>query len=391
MNVCVFGSQIAPSSDGTYVGGAVSSAVNISRSLHNLTEYEIFVLTTAPVDWDRHQDSIEEEWGKITVLPKAPHHPAPLNGTSFFAKTTLALTKYCINNDIDIIHSHSGYPVLASIPVAVSKILGIPVVHSLYCPIPDERGELRDKLSGPVLSKAILSQTDHVLAMSENVRDSLERAGMNSSITVTPPIVDTNEFHPDLEPPTSIELHDNFNILFVGNLKESKGVEYLIRAFGDLPEDIEGQLILTFDQRDFPDREQRRSKIDQLIGEVDGDVVELGIISDMPNLVANVDVVVTPFTDVRGPSDYPIVVLEAMACQTPVIGTNIGGLPELLDNERGMLVSPKQERELLNCLLKVYKTDTEMMTKKSHQYIKRSFSSRKVTQMVNQIYRQVVR
>ncbi len=390
MNICVFGSQIAPSSDGTYVGGSVSTAVNISRSLSKLEEYEIYVLTTAPRDWDVYKESIETEWAKISVRQKAPHHPRLFDGTSFFIRSTISLVNYCRNNDIDLIHSHSGYPIFATIPIAASIILRIPVVHSLYCPIPDEQTELRDQLSGPKFSKLTLSQADHILAMSENVRNSLLEAGLDDDVTVIPPIIDTKEFHPDLNQPSSVDLNEDFNILFVGNIKNSKGVDQLIRAFEELPEEIKSHLILTFDQRDFPGKNRRRDQINKLIGDSNKIITELGIISDMPNLIANADVVVAPFIDVRGPSDYPLVVLEAMACKTPVIGTTIGGIPELLSNGRGVLVPPQQTNDLTNALVNVYQSDTSEMTSKGYRYIHNNFSARQITQMVEEIYKQVI-
>jgi glycosyltransferase involved in cell wall biosynthesis len=53
--------------------------------------------------------------------------------------------------------------------------------------------------------------------------------------------------------------------------------------------------------------------------------------------------------------NYPMTIVESFACGTPVIGSNIGGIPELIDdNETGLLSEPgdaQQLAEKIQCLL----------------------------------------
>ncbi len=57
--------------------------------------------------------------------------------------------------------------------------------------------------------------------------------------------------------------------------------------------------------------------------------------------MAAADVLVAPFLDTNGPSDYFQAALEAMAIGRPVIVSSVGGMPEVVDERVGLLVDPK--------------------------------------------------
>jgi len=56
----------------------------------------------------------------------------------------------------------------------------------------------------------------------------------------------------------------------------------------------------------------------------------IGLVDSIESLYAESDLVVIPWNTTRGPSDYPMVVLEAMAIGKCVVSTPVGGCPELL-------------------------------------------------------------
>lgn len=79
--------------------------------------------------------------------------------------------------------------------------------------------------------------------------------------------------------------------------------------------------------------------------------------------------------------NYPTTVLESMACGTPVVGFNVGGIPEQLSDGRGIIVEKGDETALLNAVLSVLNNTAGVVTKSVLiDYIRKNNS---ITSMVN--------
>ena len=69
---------------------------------------------------------------------------------------------------------------------------------------------------------------------------------------------------------------------------------------------------------------------------------------------------------IRHMEGFPMVLIEAMACQTPVIGTNLGGIPEVIsDGIDGFIVPPKDSKALALAISKIV-ADKELATRMGH-------------------------
>jgi glycosyltransferase involved in cell wall biosynthesis len=133
-------------------------------------------------------------------------------------------------------------------------------------------------------------------------------------------------------------LGDRFTFVFVGRLSIEKGILELLEAFSVLEADCNllligrGQLfnhIMSFIQ------EHNLGDRIKLVGEVPPQAVT--------DYIAAADVLVLPSYN----EGLGTVVLEAFGSSTPVIGTNVGGIPEaLIDNYNGLLIEPKDVDQL---------------------------------------------
>ncbi len=126
---------------------------------------------------------------------------------------------------------------------------------------------------------------------------------------------------------------------FVGRLDENKNLSLLLRALARLhPRFPDFRLIVV---GDGPQRDQLVEEADNL--GLRSSVRFLGSQSDVEPLIAAFDVLCLPSRS----EGMPNVLMEAGALGTPVVATNVGGVPEIVsDEETGLLIPPDDEAGL---------------------------------------------
>ncbi|MCD0480309.1 glycosyltransferase family 4 protein [Chryseobacterium sp. LC2016-29] len=143
-------------------------------------------------------------------------------------------------------------------------------------------------------------------------------------------------------------ISSKFNILFFGRISPYKGIKYLLDAFVEI-----------LAAQSYPDISLTIAGS----GDFDFDIEiykqypEIVFINqylypeDLANLIFQSSVVVCPYTDATQSG----VVMSAFAFKKPVIATNVGGLPEMVENHKmGLIIEPKSSEAIVNALLKLY-------------------------------------
>jgi len=145
---------------------------------------------------------------------------------------------------------------------------------------------------------------------------------------------------------------DSFIIATPANLIEVKGHKYLIEAIGILRQ--KGYNIKCYLFGDGPLRKDLEKTVNELnLGNI---IIFKGAIPHklLLELYANdeVDCVILPsiITDKGEHEGIPVSLMEAMAYKIPVITTNTGGIPELLDNDAGIIVEQKNPNKLAEAI-----------------------------------------
>lgn len=132
-------------------------------------------------------------------------------------------------------------------------------------------------------------------------------------------------------------------LMHVGSLKSSRGVDVLTRLNG-----YQGWQVLMLGSPTAPACPEVITML-----EVAGCVVLKEFVDDMPGLYNAVDAYVFPVSDRMGAIDMPLTVLEAMACNRPVISTPFKALPRFLPEGEGLryFSSPDEAKDGLDRIM----------------------------------------
>jgi len=158
-------------------------------------------------------------------------------------------------------------------------------------------------------------------------------------------------------------------ILFVGNLKKEKGIFELLNGFAEVCH-LYPDLTLVYAgpgaNKAILQKQAERLNISHKVR-------MLGTINhrDLPQLMVNARLVALPSYN----EGVPNVLLEAMACGTPVLASNVGGIPEVIDQKIcGHLVEAKQSHAVADGLKLVLSKNWSRSDIKTHS---RQFSWQK--------------
>ncbi|MGI8459078.1 MAG: glycogen synthase, partial [Propionibacteriaceae bacterium] len=246
--------------------------------------------------------------------------------------------------EVDVVHSHTWYANLGGLLTSMLK--NVPHVVTAHSLEPHRPWKAEQLGGGYQLSswaeRTSFEAADAVIAVSSKMRaDTLESYGNldPDKVHVVRNGIDPDEFAPD--PGTEVVSRlgidlDKPSVVFVGRITRQKGLIHLVRAAEQL--DPETQLVLLAGAPDTPEIARQVGDAFAHLQSSRGNVI--WIEKMLPR--AEVRQVLSHATVFACPSVYEplgIVNLEAMACETAVVASAVGGIPEVVvDGETGYLV-----------------------------------------------------
>ena len=255
-----------------------------------------------------------------------------VRGLMFKKNAKKALENLLKKEDIDIIHGHYLFPAGAA-AVEVGKKHNIKTyvtahgsdMFELYKSQPWIRSTIRNVLKG----------ADGVFAVSNALKHEIVATGVvgiADKIRLSWNSVDIDKFSPKQNTTFKDEnkLTDKPIVMFVGNLIKRKNVDSLLEAKKIANSDY--YLVVV---GDGPLYKNLTKKVKE---ENIRDVIFAGSRSDVENIIPSCDVLVLPsFSE-----SFGLVLIEALACGKPVIGSDVGGITEIINDDVGLFVNPNK-------------------------------------------------
>jgi glycosyltransferase involved in cell wall biosynthesis len=255
--------------------------------------------------------------------------------------TLKKIKEIIINIKPEIIHTNNLYEISIGI-WRVAKKLKIPVVHTI-----------RDYyLAGSsiklknIFFKIMTQHVDGVTAPSNYTLNYFIDSGYFSKVVLKSKIFNANEIECNIfneYKKLKLTRKGAINFAFIGRYTEEKGVLFLINSFTKHFQNSKCKLFLF-----------GRGRLSRMIDEVtisNENIINVGFLDEKQlfEYLANIDVLIVPSVFQE---PFGRVVIDAYKCAIPVIASDVGGLPEIvINNKTGLLFEANNEQELVNKMI----------------------------------------
>ena len=251
-----------------------------------------------------------------------------LKNPSFLISSFLK-TKFMKN--YDIVHALHPIAALAMKNISAKKILTIHAVYSEQIRL--LHGELSSKLSNRY-EKNALEWTDAITAGSKDAYDYYSK--LSSNVFYIPNAIDINSL------PAGFDSRYEKQIIFAGRLSKEKGILTILEIIKELPSDIHLLIIGSGPEENTVVESTKNKENVHFLGYQPKE-------KTIPLIRGSTALIQPSFAE-----GISATLLEAMACKTPIIATNIGGNKELLgNNNAGMLIEPGDSKVLLKKIVEL--------------------------------------
>lgn len=286
------------------------------------------------------------------ILPTVKNSPLALSQVPLLFISLLLHASWIIKEeDINVINAHWMVP-NGLVAGLLKSVFGVPHVLTLHA---GAVLGLQDTSIGSHISSFVYRRADEVVPVSTHITENFIRLlpnnfdSSNGKFTIQPMGAHISDFDLDRKIARQNNEIDDDDIvgLYVGRLAEKKGIKYLIKAVKELHSDVENFQLTIVGTGSMEDDLQELTKQWDL-----QDTVKFtGWISEeeLRNHYVAADFVIVPSIETASgdTEGMPTVISEAFASGNPVIASEVGGIPDVVDDQvNGFLVQQKQPDEL---------------------------------------------
>lgn len=322
------------------------------------------------------QDTTHTTYRQIAVDIRRPSDPH----RALYRTATFALRDF----RPDLIHAEEEPDSLPAMQIAAARWLFAPRAKLLLNTWQNVERPLKWYVSA--IMRTTLRASDGVLCANSEAQQLLHSRGYHKFTTVLPALgVDTRVFMPGEPMP-----HDHFTVAFLGRLVPEKGLTTLIDAVEQLnrsrgPESIRLRII-----GDGPYRSEIMRYADKL-----GNTAQFAAALppvQVAQQLHQIDALVLPSrTTPIWKEQFGRVLIEAMACGVPVVGSDSGAIPEVI-GEAGLIFPEGEAAALADCLRRLIASPdlrTEL-TQRGLARVQAHFTQERIAQQTLEFYQQVL-
>jgi N-acetyl-alpha-D-glucosaminyl L-malate synthase BshA len=309
-------------------GGSGVVATELGKALAEKGHELHFITYSTPARMGSLKSNLFYHEVRVSDYPLFDYQPYELVLTSKMVEVTLA-------HDLDLLHVHYAIP-HASAAVLARDILQaqgirIPVVTTLHGTDITLLG--REPAFEPVITHAI-NRSDAVTAVSESLRkDTLELFGVERAIQVVNNFICTQHFERAADEAFRKSIAPNGEpiITHISNFRPVKRVQDVLETFIRIRKAIPAKLLLV---GDGPERSRiEKMAMDQGVGD---DIICIGKIKNPVEPLLISDLFLLPSET----ESFGLAALEALAAGVPVVASDSGGIPEVVDHGKSGFLAP---------------------------------------------------
>lgn len=374
------------------IGGAQKIAFEISSD--NKEEICDFVfLLINKSDNDHRTRRFFTSWGvccvevNLQLIRKIPSFRL----ARFLEKTIISFCfiNILLKNKIGLVHFHICQLFYLIPMIRVLSLIKIPIVWTLHGDMNYPASSLLTILS---LTRKIKDKNSYfcITKVSQNISENLTSEFV--SIGIVPIVIPNGVKLTDYSFSEKSRdcLRNSLNVSqkmlllgAVGRLEFEKGHDVLIKAFNRIPDYKNFKLVIVGEGSMFDELSRLILSL-----ELSDRILLIGNKENIPDWLSAFDIFVQPS---RG-EGFGLSILEAMSVGLPIIASDVGGIPALLDNGKaGLLVPPESIAELADAIYTL-SLDKDLRQKYSSEALKRAqnFSTSKMINAYKQIYQHLL-
>ncbi len=298
-------------------GGSGVVATELGKALAQNGHQVHFITYQQPPRLDFFNENVFYHEVNVPSYPLFQYAP-------YESALTSEMVNVVLNENVDLLHVHYAIPHASAAYMAKmilqSRGRTVPVVTTLHGTDITLVG--KDASYEPVVTFSI-NQSDGVTAVSEDLRrDTYKHFDIHREIEVIPNFIDLSRFKRQQKEHFKKAICPNGEKLIVhtSNFRRVKRIDDAVMVFYEIQKNIPAKLLLVGDGPE-------RARIERLVRDLDiyDQVRFLGKLDAVEEVLSVADLFLMPSEQ----ESFGLAALEAMACQVPVISSNVGGLPEL--------------------------------------------------------------